>query len=324
MKKKGGFVLSLGISGLAIFWLIQKVNLQEVEHAMAQINYVFWLSSALIYLLGFFPRGLRWQLMLSTIKKVSLADSTRIVALGYAANNILPLRLGEVVRAYVMGNKNDTSKITCLGSIGAERVIDGIVMVSFLGLSMLSLTASIQQSGELKQILFACGAIFLSAVFLLILILAFSETILQKWKNLWGQTGLTIIENLIHSWSFLRTKKILFKVLLLSILVWLIEGAMFVLIAWNMGLSNPAATGYFILGIVNLGILLPSAPGYIGVYQAATVFAFLALGYSESAGLAYGLLVHLAQYIPITIIGIVIFIHLRYKVRDFYKDVSGV
>jgi uncharacterized membrane protein YbhN (UPF0104 family) len=102
----------------------------------------------------------------------------------------------------------------------------------------------------------------------------------------------------------------------------LIEGAMFVLIAWDMGLKDPIASGYFFLGIINLGILLPSAPGYIGVYQAASVFAFLALGYSKSEGLAYGLLIHIAQYLPVTIVGVLIFIHFGYRFSELYKTVS--
>jgi hypothetical protein len=322
MKKNIRLLISLGISSFAILWLIQKVNLQEVEQGIKEINYFYLFNASLIYLVGFLPRGLRWQLMLSSIRKVSFSDSAQIVILGYAANNILPFRLGEVVRAYVMGNKNDISKITCLGSIATERVLDGIVIISLLGLSMIFLTASIQHSEALKYILLGGGAIFLSAVVLLVLVLSYSEMIFKIWKKIFGQVGVSIIEKLIHSLSFFRTKRVLFHVVLLSIAVWLIEGTMFVLLLWIMDFKNPIATGYFCLGIVNLGILLPSAPGYVGVFQAASVFAFLTLGYSESAGLAYGLLVHIAQYIPITIIGIFIFIRFGYKFSEFYKTVS--
>ncbi len=323
MKKKSGLILSLGVSSIAIFWLIQKVSLHEVEQSLNQINYFFLLASALIYLLGFFPRGLRWQLMLSTIKKVSFADSIQVVVLGYAANNLLPFRLGEIVRAYVMGTKNNMSKFTCFGSIGAERIIDGIVIISFLGLSMISLTSSIQNAETLKHIILTGGIIFLSALLLLILVLINSEKILKMWKKNWSKFGLAMLEKMIHSLSFFRTKKILFKVLLLSVLVWIVEGAMFVLIAWAMDFKNPVATGFFCLGIINLGILLPSAPGYVGVFQAASVFAFLTLGYNESVGLTYGLLVHLVQYIPITIIGIIIFFRFGYRFNDFYENISG-
>ncbi len=323
MKNKIGLILSLGISCIAIFWLIHKVNWQEFQQAVSQVNYYWLLFAALIYLLGFLPRGLRWQLMLSTIQKVTLSDSIQVVVLGYAANNLLPFRLGEIVRAYIMGKKNDISKITCLASIATERIIDGIVIVSLLGLSMISLTSTIQQAESLKQILLTGGLLFLSAVFCLILVLVFSERILGVWKKLLGQVGLAQLEKVIQSLSFLRTKKILVQVLALSGVVWLLEGAMFVLILWVMGFENPVATGYFCLGIINLTILIPSAPGYVGVFQAASVFAFLALGYSESSGLAYGLIIHLAQYVPVTIIGILIFFRFGYGFSEFYKSVSS-
>ena len=260
--------------------------------------------------------------MLSTVKKVSVTDSTQVVVLGYTANNLLPFRLGEIVRAYIMGKKNDISKITCIGSIATERVIDGTVIVCLLGLSMLSLTSAIHQSEVLKQILLAGGVIFSSSVCLLILAFIYSEKILEIWKKHFGLTGITLIEKIIHSISFIRDKKILLQIVLLSVSVWLIEGAVLVIILWAMGFSNFFSAGYFCLAIINLGILLPSAPGYVGVFQAASVFAFLALGYSESAGLAYGLLVHFVQYVPITVTGAIIFIRYGYSFKVFYKTIS--
>ncbi len=323
MKKKSGLIISLGISFIAIIWLLQKVNWPEVEQAFKQVNFFWWLASAFLYLLGFFPRGLRWQLMLSTVNKVSIKDSLQIVVLGYASNNILPFRLGEVVRAYIMGTKNNMSRLTCLASIAAERIIDGIVILSILGISMISLTAAIQHTGRIQQILLTGGAVFLSAVITLILLLVFSDRILKIWKSVIGQTGLVPLEKIINSFSFLRTRKILFQVLTLSILIWLLEGGMFILILWVMDFNNPVAMGYFCMGIINLGILIPSAPGYVGIFQAASVFSFLALGYGESTGLAYGLLVHLAQFIPITLIGIFIFIRFGYSFGSFYKSISN-
>lgn len=323
MKKKIGLIFSLGLSGIAIFWLVQKVSFQEVERSVRDINYLGLLSAALIYLIGFFPRGLRWRLMLSTIKNVSFSDSTHAVVLGYAANNVLPFRMGEIVRAFVMGKNNNISKLTCLASIATERVLDGIVIVTLLGLSMISLTEIIRDAEVINNILLTGGLIFLFAVLTLIFILINSGGILRIWKRFFGQFGLAIIDKFLNSLSFLRTKKIFLQVLLLSVVVWLIEGAMFVLILWLMGFQHSVAIGYYCMGIINLGILLPSAPGYVGVFQAASVFAFLSLGYSNSTGLAYGLLVHLAQYIPVTIIGIIVFLRFGYRFNEFYRSISS-
>jgi uncharacterized protein (TIRG00374 family) len=323
MKKKIGFISSLGVSGIAIFWLVHKISFKGVEQSIRYVNYSGLLFAALIYSIGFLPRGLRWRLMLSTVKNVSFSDSTQVVVLGYAANNILPFRLGEIVRAYVMSKKNNISKLTSLGSIACERVLDGIVIVTLLGLSMISLTEIIQDSKVIKNILLTGGLIFLFAILALIIIFIYSGVILRIWNRFFGDFGLAAIDNIIHSLSFLRSNKIFLKVLLLSMIVWLIEGAMFVLILWLMGFQHIVATGYFCMGIINLGILLPSAPGYVGVFQAASVFAFLTLGYSNSAGLAYGLLAHLAQYIPVTITGIIVFLRFGYSFNEFYRSISS-
>jgi uncharacterized protein (TIRG00374 family) len=323
MKKTGGLIVSLGISGVAIVWLVSKIDLLEVRLVVQQMNLTWVAAAAGIYLIGFLPRGLRWQLMLSTVKQVSLPESTRVVVMGYAANNILPFRLGEVVRAYIMGNKNNISRTTCLGSIATERIIDGIVILLLLGGSMVFLPSAVQREEGLQKILLTGGVVFLAAVAVLALVLVFSEKIPGLWKKHIGTRGLAFIEKSIHSVSFLRSKHLLLQTISLSILVWLFEGLMFVLILWAMGIDNPVASGYFCFGIINLGILIPSAPGYVGVFQAASVFSFLALGHSEASGLAFGLLVHFLQFIPVTLVGIAIFLRYGYRFNEFYKAVSG-
>ncbi len=323
MKKTSGFIVSLCISGVAIAWLVSRIDLSEVQHTVTQVHYPWVIAATVLYLAGFLPRGLRWQLMLSTIQRVSLAESTRVVIMGYAANNVLPFRLGEVVRAYIMGSKNNISRITCLGSIATERIIDGIIILFLLGLSMVFLTPSIQQAAGLNRILLTGGIVFLSAVAVLVLVLAYSEKIPLLWEKYIGETGYTLIQKSIRSVIFLRSKHLLVRTMTLSVIVWLLEGLMFVLILWAMGLDNPIASGYFCLGIINLGILIPSAPGYVGVFQAAAVFSFLTLGLSEASGLAFGLLIHVLQFIPVTLIGIVFFLRYGYRFNEFYKAVSG-
>jgi uncharacterized protein (TIRG00374 family) len=324
MKKRTGLILCMGISCIAIVWLIQKVDWRDVQHTVRQVN-VFWLiSAAIIYLLGFFPRGLRWKLMLSPSGSVPLSESTQVVMLGYAVNNLMPFRLGELARAYLMGIKSNISKITCLGSIAAERIIDGIVIVMLLGLSSIFLTTTSRHADASGEVLLLGALIFLCAAIFMILSLTFSDAIIDSWKRLFGQRGLSFIENIIQSLVFLRTRRLLLRILILSVLIWLLEGSMFVLILWVMNYPHPVLAGYFCFGFVNLGILAPSAPGYFGVFQAASVFAFLSLGYSESAGLAYGLLVHLAQYIPITIIGVILLIRYGYRFGEFYKSISAM
>ncbi|MEM3101468.1 MAG: lysylphosphatidylglycerol synthase transmembrane domain-containing protein [Candidatus Nitrosotenuis sp.] len=322
MKAKGKLIFGLLLSSIAILWIIWKVDFREVVETIKHINFFFFIFAGIIYLIGFLPRGLRWQLMLSTITKVSVYDSTETVVLGYAANNLLPFRLGEVVRAYVMGNRNNVSKVTCLGSIATERIFDGVVIVSLFGLSILYLEGEIHEMTVLNQIFFAGGVIFLLSIFSLFIFVKFSEIVLRLWKKTFGSFGQDFLVKVLKSLEFFHNKGLLLKVLILSIIIWLIEGSMFVLILWVMGLENPVIMGYFCLGVVNLSILLPSVPGYFGVFQAASVFAFLTLGYSKSTGLAYGLIIHLAQYIPITLAGVVVFFKFGYKFNDFYKTIK--
>ena len=123
-----GFVLSFA----AIFWLFLKVDLALLRKSFLDLETV-WLSvMALIYLCGFVIRGIRWRFMLLPIKQVGIRIATEGVFVGYTGNNILPARAGEFLRAIFLGNRESISKMSVLGTVFMERILDGLVIVGIL------------------------------------------------------------------------------------------------------------------------------------------------------------------------------------------------
>src|SRR3990170_6531590 len=126
--------LWLGLGGTALFLglFFWRTDLGELADALADANY-WWVAPAIaVWFLAAIVRSLRWHYLLRGLASLSTATLYPIVIIGYMANNLLPLRTGEIVRAYVLGERHKVSKMSTLGTIAVERVFDGVVLVSFL------------------------------------------------------------------------------------------------------------------------------------------------------------------------------------------------
>jgi glycosyltransferase 2 family protein len=300
-------ILGLGcaVSATCVFFLIRRVDVVSVMHSLRTVGWGSWLGAATIYVIAFIPRTLRWQLMLAPSGRFRFADLWRCIILGHTGNNLLPFRAGELVRAVVFNRLTGTSTATGFGSVMAERLLDGFTIVLILA-GVLASSASLATTPEnLKPIYYV--AALLSGAALIVLLCAWfaTDTVVRCAQKLSPRLG-AFAADAAKSVLFLRSPRLLMAVASLSLLVWLVEGSVFVALAHAIGVPSPITTGFLSLAVVNLGILIPSAPGYVGVFQAAAVLAFSALHRPEAEGVAFGILVHSAQFLPLTLIGLIL------------------
>src|SRR3990172_5613676 len=124
--------LGLGGTGLFLGLFFWRTDLGELGDALAQAIYWWVVPAVAIWFLSAAFRSLRWHYLLRRLASLSTRSLYPIVIIGCMANNLLPLRTGELVRAYVLGERHGVSKMSTLGTIAVERVFDGVVLVGFL------------------------------------------------------------------------------------------------------------------------------------------------------------------------------------------------
>src|SRR3972149_956204 len=117
--------LGLGGTGLFLGLFFWRTDLGELGDAQAQANYWWVIPAVAIWFASAVLRSLRWHYLLRGLTTLSTATLSPIVIIGYMANNLLPLRTGEFVRAYVLSERHQVSKMSTLGTIAVERVFDG-------------------------------------------------------------------------------------------------------------------------------------------------------------------------------------------------------
>jgi uncharacterized protein (TIRG00374 family) len=317
----GGLLLTCFFLWLAL----RNVDIAAVRAALRHASYGYLLPAALCCVCGYFLRTWRWQRILAPTKAVPFFRLFPVLLAGFAANNLLPARVGEFVRAYLLSREEGVSPSLALGTIVVERVCDGLTLIALMAATLLLAPIPVADP-KLHFVELAAALIFGAATVALTALLVAPRPILALIRaclrplpaGIAGRiTGL--LDAFITGLDALRSPAAVARLAGLSALVWLCEGGTFacVLLAFPIGLSRGewfAATA-FLLVFVNLGIMIPAAPGYVGTYQ---LFAKLALGafaVAEASAVALSFVAHALQYTLITSLGLLCLWRLGFSPR---------
>lgn len=332
MFKSKQFIIGLVISLVFLVWALSGQDLGKVAMTIVGMNWIVLIPALALYFVGVWIRAVRWRILLQPLKpSISLYRTFEVVVIGYMANNLLPARIGEVVRAYVLGKREDVRKTSTLATILVERIFDGLVMVGFIAAALLFVIffdKDVLSTGEGHKFgtlirdyspFIAAGAVAFLAFLALFIAVASSRTRIEKLVGLGlrllpgrlRQRGERLALAFIDGLGSLRSASNLASVFGLSIAAWLFEAGMYYLIGnWGfrmVGADSSAVPVYtYILatGLVNLSTLIPQAPGYVGVFEVVGK-GVLVGGFGVESGVAtsYVLLLHAALFLPVTVLG---------------------
>lgn len=292
-----------------LYLAFHRVNLHQVLIAFTAVRVWYILLALVIYFIGLWVRSYRWKILVNPVKVISNNRLFPILIIGYMANNILPLRMGDIYRAYVLGKKENISKSASLATIVVERLFDGLAMLVFLVIGLLALQ-TLFTSWERTVLLFSSVILFGMLVVLLLIIWfrSLAELIIH-WFTKWLPVGFS---TKLQRWSsafldglaVLKSGPVILSVLFYSLLSWLIEAMMYYFIAVSMVMNLPSYTAPIILAVSNLGMMIPSSPGAVGTFEffcakSATLFIN-----NPAISLSYAILVHALWMIPLTILGL--------------------
>jgi len=300
------------VSAGCLWYAFRGVNLSAVAVGIGEVGLFWVLASVAGALLGLVIRAIRWRFLVAggeAIGSWSLVSATYI---GIMANNVLPARLGEVVRAWVLAQRERTSMPTVLASIVVERLLDVITAVALLGLA---LALSPDLGGEAAGILKRTGQAVLAVVAVLtvalLVVLRFRERFLdagERWAarigHSWASTTLEQIRRFVEGLGELRGGGRTAAVVGLSLLVWIVAIASFHMMArgFQLGLTPVQTTLVFV--VVLFGVAIPSAPGFVGTFHGFCVAGLtMVAGTGPNQAAAYATLLHGSQWLAVNAVG---------------------
>ncbi len=315
--KNWKFWLGIVISAVFLYFALQGLQLGDFWNAVKSANYWWILPGIAVYFIGVWVRAWRWHYLLKPIKKIPTRVMFPITCIGYMGNNIYPARAGEVLRAVVLKRREGVPISASLATIIVERIFDGVVMLAFVFVNLpeLAKVASLN-SGIAGNISIQDVAIIGTAIFggaLLVFLLAAMFPRFTEKISLWlinhilpqrireKTAGITL--KFLEGLAFLRSPGNVIMVFFTSVLIWLLETVKY----WFVMHAFSFVVSFFALmllnGIANLATTIPAAPGYIGVWEAVTKAVLVAYGVSGGEALGYAIVLHVALWLPITLLG---------------------
>lgn len=292
-----GRLLPLAISIFFLWLVIRRVELARLQEALRQISYPLLPAVLLVYLLGFIPRAQKWRLILHKLKPVSLGACLGYSFVGCAGNAVLPARLGEVVRAYICGRREEMAATSVLSTIVLERVLEVLSLMLLFGFTVWATGQGALRSWALAGLGVIC------AVVVFIFLVQRKGVWLLKLTGLIPWAGVRervsgLAQRFLEGLAVVRDPARLFTVLVLGLVVYCIEGGSYWLLAHAMGLDVSYLQSLFVLCFIFVGMLIPATVGNIGPLQYFCVLGFGFFGVNEAPALIYGVFLNAILYVP--------------------------
>ena len=314
--KRWQFWLGLAISALFLALVLRGLDLGAFWTEVRAANYWWLLPGVAVYFLAVVARAWRWHYLLRPLKVVPTKKMFPIVAIGYMGNNIYPARAGEVLRAAVLKRKEGVAISASLATIIVERIFDGVVMLGFVFINLGELARLTGGAGmalglSIQQIALWGSVVFFGA--LLVFLLAAMFPIASEGALTWIAAHLVptrirarVLElggRFLGGLESLRSPLEILMVFLTSVVIWLLETGKY----WFVMQAFDFQVSFFALmlmnGVVNLATTIPSAPGYIGTFDAPGIAVLQAYGVPVAVASSYTFVLHVALWLPITALG---------------------
>jgi len=312
LKKKiigfAGILISVAI----IYYIIQNFNVKATWEHISKLKYWQLILLMTIYLLSFIPRAYRWQLMLLNYPTIKFQVFLKAIIVGFAGNNFIPARGGELLRMEFFNRDTKIPRVTALTSVFTEKILDGLVLLGILMIGIFLSPFHVTESSWLKNLLIAASFLFIG-ILVFISFIKYNSDRIEKWLNNQQKAlfkKISVLYNKINdALQFLKFDLNTLKVFAISFLIWIIEAIVFMLCVYFLEIKiEVLSVGFIVLAVVNFGILIPSSPAYLGVFQAMTILALSLFGVEESVSLTLGVVVHFCQFLPTSLLGLLIFI----------------
>lgn len=323
----------LGATGSAAFlavFIFLFVDFDTIGGVLKTADYIYVAPSIALYFAAVSFRTLRWKFLLRPLMGQPRRGIFPVVVVGYAANNLIPVRIGEVVRSYYLSLREGVSVAGAFGTVAVERASDVLALLFLLALAWAALPAGTtfdrvaeQTPGGAPVLAIAALLPFVAVAGVVAAITLLSnETVIGVAGRLVApmperlrRRAISLTARLLLGLTVVRTPSALFKVFLLSLPVWAAEAAMYYLIALGFDIRPGGASQFDFIALIllftaaaNLAGIIPSSAGSWGPFDFFGAAALVAAGVTNGVASAYALTVHVALWVPPTALGLAILI----------------
>jgi uncharacterized protein (TIRG00374 family) len=306
MRKNVHLWLGILVAGVCLYFAFRGISIREMGESLLQAKLAPILIALTLYVVEFLLRSQRWSVLMAPVHPTRPLELYWVMMIGFFANNVLPLRMGELVRAHVCGTKLHISRTASLGTILLERLCDTLsFLTTFLVASLFFPFPPYMKKGA-----WLLGGMCIAIIVALLLIHHHEDTFraILEWSPLpvgWKGKIQHLVTHFIRSTSSITSPRFVAEAMAYSLVIWILEGTFLFLVASAFSVDLKYAEAFFLLFALGLSVTLPQAPGYVGTFELFGVTALSLLGIPKNQGLPVILAIHGLQFAFIAALGCV-------------------
>lgn len=315
MKKSVDIKFWLGIA-ISVFFmalLFKDMDFRQLWSVLVKVDYRYILLAVVCNFISYFLRAVRWHYLLIPEKRIPLSSLYPATIIGYMANNLLPARLGEFVRAYVLAQREGLKTAAVFASLVIDRLFDGFTVMLMLLFTLFTLklpqgltnAETVLKTGGIVTFVLYAGVI--AFLFLLkhqtMRTLAWTGVMLKPFPEKLSERIIPLLGSFIGGIRMSSKGGHIAAVLISSLAVWLFCVIPVNLVLLGFGIKLPITASMFILVLLVFAVMVPASPGYIGTYHSACFMGLSAFGIEKSTALSIALVIHGIGFFPVIIAG---------------------
>ncbi len=319
------FVAVVGI-GLMAF-VLRGAQLDRVVEAVATARRDLLFLGLVVTLLTYVARAIRWRFLLAPLQPVHFGVALRATVMGFAATSVLPGRVGEVVRPWVLAREERMSVSAAFATVVVERLLDLVVILAMFGIALGVLNPGFATDDPEPLAAARVGALLSAAAGGAILWLVFAaaghpervDRLVERWTTRlparWRGLVQRLSSRFVDGLAVMRRPRLLFWSTVWSVVVWALIAASIWLVTIAFDIAMPATGAAVVLLLVAVGVAVPTPAGIGGYHAAYQIGATVLYGASAEAAAGAGLIAHAFAFLPVTIAGIVLMARAGVRMR---------
>lgn len=301
--------IAAGIA-LSVFFLwlsLKDTDFTQIREALVHAQIVYALPLLAAVALFYWFKAVRVRMLLRPLRSISVTGIVPAMMIGFAANNLLPARLGDVARVYLLGRQHSLSKASILASMVVERLFDLLAALGLLAL----VVVTVQVPEALIGPGYFIGGLELVLLGLTVAMVMWTRMLVSLVRAATGFLPGALRSGLTHHVELgaagthaIRQPRLLFGIAFTSMLQSLLRAAAMYLAVLAVGVDVPISAAFVLLALSIAAITLPSAPGFFGTIQLCFVLALRPYGVDASDAFAASVFYHVLEYLAVTSTGL--------------------
>jgi glycosyltransferase 2 family protein len=306
--------IGIAISAFFLFLLFRKIDFDKLSAAFSQMDWRFIPPALALTFVSYYLRAVRWKFLLLPIKRTRISNLFPSTLIGYMANNLLPARLGEFVRAYSLGQKEGIGTSAVFASLVVDRLCDGftVLLVLLITFFTIRLPAGMEQIQKgLVTGGYVTFALYVGVLAFLALLKNRTEWTVRLVSLIVAKVSGPLAEKVATQMrSFISGIRIpnepvgIAATIVSSLLIWACAIWPVDMVLRSFGVSLPIAASMFIMVFLVFAVMVPASPGYVGTYHFACVTALSAFEIGSEKALSIAIVIHGMSFFPVIIAGL--------------------